>query len=167
MSTVLRIEQIIEDKRGPILTIDPDATAAVAARKMAAHHVGCLIVSDPEGQVVGILTERDIVDKVIAKSLDPGQTQVDGVMTKKVVTCGQHTPLAKAQQMMAKHGIRHLPIIDHGRPVGMISGRDILAHQLATVQAVVRRQSDLLNEVESEHPGITHLPRDDNGRIVF
>jgi len=68
---------------------------------------------------------------------------------------------------MADHNIRHLPIVESGRALGMISSRDVLAHQLATVQAVARQQSKLLHDLEHQHPGISHIVKDGFGRVVI
>ena len=68
---------------------------------------------------------------------------------------------------MAKHGIRHLPIVDDGVAVGMISSRDILAQELEASKAVIQHQSAVLKELERTHPGITKLQVSASGRIVI
>jgi len=163
------VEEIDRVKKGEcdVLTIDASATAVTAAEKMRHNHVGCLLVIDEKKGVVGILTERDITCKVVAVSADPAKTPVANIMTPKVVSCTMNTPLTKAQQLMAQFDIRHLPIIEGGSLVGMISSRDILAHQLSTVRAIARRQSKILNELEDRYPGITQLEKDPAGRIVI
>lgn len=166
MSTVMQVEQVA---RGPgrILTVHPQQTIVDAVRTMNQCEIGCLLVVDEREKIVGILTERDIISSVVGPSLDPATTLVEAVMTRKVVACSRDTSLARAQQVMADHSIRHLPIIENGRALGMISSRDILAHQLATVQAVARQQSRMLHELEHEHPGISHIVKDGSGRVVI
>jgi signal-transduction protein with cAMP-binding, CBS, and nucleotidyltransferase domain len=77
------------------------------------------------------------------------------------------TPLVLAQQTMTRHGIRHMPIQEDGKPVGMISNRDILAHQLVTAQNTVREQAEVFANLEAAHPGINRLKHDNSGRIVI
>jgi CBS domain-containing protein len=150
-----------------VLTVDPDQSVAEAAEKMRSHNIGCLVVIGQAERIVGILTERDIISKVVAVGGDAKDVLVAEVMTRKIVACSLDTPLSRAQQIMAQHGIRHLPIVENGRPVGMISSRDMLAHQLQAVQAVVRRQGMVLHQLEKEHPGITRIETDRAGRVVI
>ncbi len=150
-----------------VLAIRPNDSIASAAEKMSTHSVGCLLVTEAEGKIAGILTERDIIGKVVGKSLNTATTHVEQVMVRKLVACTMSTSITRAQQIMAEHGIRHLPIIEKGKPVGMISTRDILGHQLETVRALARRQSKLIRNLEEEYPGISHLTRDGTGRIII
>ena len=150
-----------------VLTIDADCTVAQAAQTMERHRVGCLLAVDCEKKVVGILTERDIVNEVVARSADPNEVPVCEIMTADVVSCDVDTSITKAQEIMARHSIRHLPILHAGEPVGMISIRDILAHQLSAVREIARQQSRVLQQLETQHPGITQLETDQAGRIVI
>ncbi len=152
---------------GRVLCAKTDDSISDAAKSMSENKVGSLLVTDDRGKTAGILTERDIISKVIGKSMSPDETRVFEVMTRKVVACTLGTTITRAQQVMAEHGIRHMPIIDDGKPVGMISTRDILNHQLATVQTIAQKQSELLNNLEQNHPGISRLSRDESGRIVI
>ncbi len=166
MSTVGRLKHAFN---GNVLTISPTDSIATAVRKMTSHQVGCLLVINEQGKVVGILSERDIISKVIDKSKSPEQTLVDDAMTRKVLTCTLNTPLTRTQQAMTRHRIRHMPVLDleDGKPVGMISSRDILSHQLESVRAFARQQSKVLNSLENEHPGITQVVHDNSGRVVI
>jgi len=166
MSPTTQVE-VIARTDGKVLMVKPGETVANAARLMADHHIGCLLVADEHEQVVGILTERDIIANVVSRSLDATRTHVTDVMTRKVVGCTMATPIPRAQQVMAEHGIRHLPIMENGKPVGMISSRDILSHQLATVRAIARRQSKIISELEGQHPGISKIKRDNSGRVII
>ena len=166
MSATTQVE-VIAKTDSKVLTVKPDDTVASAARTMTDRHVGCLLVADERERVVGILTERDIIANVVSKSQDPLHTHIADVMTRKVVGCTMATPIPRAQQVMAEHGIRHLPIMENGKPIGMISSRDILSHQLETVRAIARRQSKILNDLEGRHPGISKIDRDNSGRVII
>ncbi len=150
-----------------VVTITPDDLIKSAVSKMATHNIGSLLVIDDHGRIKGILTERDIVGKIVNNSKDPNRSRVSSVMTRRVITCSMDTPLVLAQQTMTKHGIRHMPILKDGRPVGMISNRDILAHQLVTARNTVRKQSEVFANLEAAYPGINRLKHDDSGRIVI
>jgi len=126
----------IASNQGQVATIRADRTAAEAAQVLSDRHVGCLIVVDEEGKIVGIVTERDLVRKTVAVSIDATDLLVREVMTEKVISCDFQTPIPDAQEMMAAHGIRHLPVVHDGRAVGMISSRDIIAHQMAANRAM-------------------------------
>ncbi len=151
----------------PILTTGPEATIETAAVIMRDNNVGCLVVINDRGDMLGIISERDIMTKVMARGMDPISALVGDVMVRKVVSCGLNTPLTEAQAIMADNGIRHLPIVWGGHPIGMISTRDIMAHQLSTVQAIVKRQMRVIDEVERTNPGITALCKDGDGRILI
>ncbi len=164
--TVSNIQELASTE-ATVLTIRPNDTVFSAAEKMFKNHIGCLLVSNEQMKIVGIVSERDIVVKVVVKGLDPKETAVDRIMTRKIVACTLNTSIPRAQRVMAEHGIRHIPVVENGVPVAMISSRDILSHQLATVRAIARKQSRVLNDLEEEHPGITELTRDNSGRIVI
>jgi signal-transduction protein with cAMP-binding, CBS, and nucleotidyltransferase domain len=120
-----------------------------------------------QGNIAGIVTERDIVTKVVATGGDPAFVRVADIMTAKVLAITPQVELAKAQQIMAQHDIRHLPVVDDGGLVGMISSRDIMAQQLSTAQDTIRVQSQRLQDIEKRYPGISRLQTDALGRIII
>jgi CBS domain-containing protein len=150
-----------------VLTIDPEAKVAAAAREMRDHRVGCLMVVNAQGRIIGVLGERDIVARVVAKGLDPAAVRVRDAMTRAIRFVGPGTTLEEAGRIMARSNVRHLPIIEDGAPAGMISSRDVLLHQLATANARARKGRRVLQDLEDEHPGITRLEIDHTGRIVI
>ncbi len=166
MAVVKQIERIVK-REGTVLTVDATETVAAAARRMTQNRIGSLVVVNPNGRIAGVVTERDILSKVVAACADPATVRVSAVMTPRVVACSPDTTITKAQQIMAGHGIRHLPIVEDGVLMGMISSRDILAHQLSATRAVVRRQSKIIHDLEREHPGITAIRRDPSGRVLL
>ena len=119
-----------------IATIRADETVAVAAQLMRDNNFGSLIIIGEPGEVAGIVTERDVVSRLVAGHADPQSTRVREIMSADVVWCSPTTPIAEANQMMVSHHIRHLPVIENGEPIGMISIRDILAHQLRVTDAM-------------------------------
>ena len=159
MSKVTRIEHLVK-RMGRVLTIEPSAPVAAAAKLMKSNGIGCLVVVDAN-EVVGIITERDIIEQVVATSADPATTEVRKIMTDYVVTCSLDTPISEAEQIMGAHSIRHLPIMEGGVSVGMVSSRDIFTHELQEaktrlaqaskqVRAAKEARSRLLSNVSYE-----------------
>jgi CBS domain-containing protein len=105
-------------------TISPQTTVREAARLMAHRRIGAAMVLS-EGHLVGIFSERDLTHRVIAPGLDPDTTRVAAVMTSNPVTIGPTDNASDALELMRTHGFRHLPVIDNGRAVGMVSVRDL------------------------------------------
>ncbi len=161
-----RVKSIMLSK-GEVLTILSDRPVREAAETMRDSKVGCLVVMHPGDRVAGIVTERDIVSKVVAESADPGEVRVSDVMSAKIFAVSPEASLAHARQVMSQYKIRHLPVIRDGKLEGLISSRDILSLELRTVQQVVQHQDQLLREAERKYPGITRVEVDPGGRIVI
>src|SRR5262245_48396434 len=102
------IRDILAIKGPLVLSIGPDATALDAAVLMNEHKIGSLVVL-ADGQFVGIITERDLLQRVLAECRDPAQTPVHEVMTDEVVCCRLHTTLEEARGVLKNRRIRHLP----------------------------------------------------------
>ena len=105
-------------------TITPQTTVRDATRLMAQRRIGAAMVLS-EGRLVGIFSERDLAHRVIAQGLDPDATLVSAVMTGNPVTIGPRDYAGDALELMRTHGFRHLPVVDGGRAVGMVSVRDL------------------------------------------
>lgn len=101
-----------------------------AAAKMFSHNVGCLIVTDDQGKFIGLVTERDI-SRHVAVSPDNGAgVKVSHIMTDHVVSAAPGITTGEARRIMTEHRIRHLPLVDNGAIVGILSARDIMGQQL-------------------------------------
>jgi CBS domain-containing protein len=152
---------------GAVVTVREADTASAAARKMARYDVGCVVVLGRDHGVTGILTERDIMTEVVAAGADPTSLPVSAIMTRDVISCRADTSIAKARRLMTGHGVRHLPIIEDGVPLGMLSSRDILAWQLSRARLVARRQRQALHRIEERHPDVSAWTHDPSGRVVI
>jgi len=129
------IEQVAQQP-GKLLTINENATVDEAAKKMTDNQIGCLVVFDAQDNFAGVLTERDMLAKILASSLPPDKVLVKHIMTTKAISCTIDTPIATIEQLMAEHKIRHVPIVEDGVPIGMVSSRDIIAYQLLSNKAM-------------------------------
>jgi CBS domain-containing protein len=106
------------------VTDSPTDSLVDAASRMWGQQTGSLLVMDGE-ELAGIVTERDVM-KAVARGVDLASTNVSTIMTTEVVTVTPDTPLHEAAQHMATRWIRHLPVIDNGRVVGIVSQRDLV-----------------------------------------
>ncbi|MGN6378601.1 MAG: CBS domain-containing protein [Gaiellales bacterium] len=108
-----------------VLTVEPTATLAAAARSMRDRNVGAAVVVDGRGDVAGIFTERDLL-RAIADSRDPDQDPVRSHMTADPITLpSDHAP-SEAAQIMSERKFRHIPVVDQGQLVGIVSIRDLV-----------------------------------------
>lgn len=107
-----------------VLSIEFNEPVALAARKMVKEHFGGIIVTQ-DGKVVGIITERDMVRKVLAKEQDIAKLKVEDIMSQPLITVDSSTRIDVASRLMSKNGIRRLVIVEHGRLVGIVTITDI------------------------------------------
>ena len=121
------VRSIIEDQK-PV-TASADITVASAARLMKEHRIGALLVIR-DGRLAGIFTERDALFRVVAEGRDPASTRVAEVMTPNPRTIAPDRPFGHALHMMYEGGFRHVPVVDDGRPLGVVSSRDALGPDL-------------------------------------
>jgi len=121
------VREILRSKGSHVWTISPASTALEAASIMNKHKIGALVVTD-EGRTVGMFTERDILQRVVAERLDPAETFVEDVMTTELACCSLETSLDEARGAMKNRRIRHLPVMaDDGKLLGLISIGDLNA----------------------------------------
>jgi len=134
---------IIVERPAEIITIRHNATIKAAAAKMFTNKVACLIVNNDNGDFIGVVTERDIVSRVVAASMDIEKTTIDEIMTTQVISCSPNTPSSKVREIMTSHQIRHLPIVYNKVVVGIVSTRDLMARQLLEDRAAAEEVATL------------------------
>jgi len=111
---------------GGIQTITPHASLAEAAKKMASQDIGSLPVCDEPRRVVGIITDRDITVRAVARGMDPNQTRVEDVMTRDVLSCSSESEVEDACELMERRQVRRLLVTGQDEaPVGIVSLGDI------------------------------------------
>jgi len=132
-----------------IMAISLDTTVKSAATLMFTSKIGCLIVNDQNGKFVGIVTERDIVTRAVASSLDPEKAPIIEIMTPHVVSCPVGTPTSKAREIMAENHIRHLPVVDNGVVVDILSARDLMGQLRLEDRAAAEEVAMLSNCLKS------------------
>jgi CBS domain-containing protein len=124
----------------PIHSVGPDASITECVRVMTAGKIGAVLVSEG-GRLIGIFTERDALNKVLAGNLDPGHTKVSEVMTKDPYCIDPTTTVGTAMQVITERRFRHLPVVDNGKVLGVVSSGDLtrwlVQDQLGEVQELI------------------------------
>lgn len=133
----LPIRSVMEPKK--FITAAPGTTVSQAARLMATRNTGAILVVE-DNQLSGILTERDMVFRVIATGLDPQATPVKAVMTANPKTLGPTESYGHALVIMQENGFRHLPVVENGRVIGIISSRNAMDPDMEEFVADQRRR---------------------------
>jgi CBS domain-containing protein len=123
MSYARPIGEILRNRA--LISVNPGMSVREAAQLMAREKIGALPVVR-EGRLVGIFTERDALVRVLARGLEPDKTPLSEVMTADPVTIDARRPFRHALQMMVDGGFRHVPVVESGSVVGIVSARDAL-----------------------------------------
>ena len=125
--------EVVHDQK--LVELPGTATVREAARLMAARNVGSVIVTARDGRLEGILTERDVVCRVVMPGRDPDHTRLHEVMTRDPDTIGPTEPAIEALRRMHDGGYRHLPVVDDGgRLIGVVSQRDFLGEEMTRLE---------------------------------
>ncbi|EEX13923.1 CBS domain protein [Citreicella sp. SE45] len=128
----MQVQQILKDKADDgVVTVTPDATVAAAAKVLAERRIGGVVVSEDGQTPLGILSERDIVRVLGTDGPDVLAWRVDALMTRDLKTCSRDDDSNVVLARMTKGRFRHLPVIEDGVMVGMISIGDVVAAQIS------------------------------------
>ena len=119
------VGNILDEKGSQVHTARPDVTVFEAVREMCRHRVGALLVTD-QNAPVGMISERDVMVRVILAGRDPATTTVGEVMSRDVVCVSREVRAAEAMAIVTQRRCRHLPVVDEGRVTGMISIGDLV-----------------------------------------
>ena len=135
----MTVRQVLLRKGSAVYTIPPQATVLEALKRLAQHDIGALLVMEGE-KLLGIFSERDYARKLVLLGRFSKDTRVEEVMTPEVVTVRPETDLAEAMRLMTEHRVRHLPVVEGGKVVGVISIGD-------AVKAIITEQEMLIAEL--------------------
>jgi CBS domain-containing protein len=134
MSTVAKI---LELKGREVVSIDADATVLDAAHRMNERRIGAVVVTHDD-KVIGIFSERDLLTRVVARQRDPATARVREVMTAPVACCDPRTTRDECRSVMRHRRVRHLPVVENDKLVGIVSIGDILVEEGAAQQETIR-----------------------------
>jgi CBS domain-containing protein len=130
------VQHILDKKGETVATIEGEATVLEAARRMNELHIGALVVTR-HGNVSGIVTERDILNRVVAVELWPARTFVKDIMTAPVACCRRDTAQLECRTVMRRKRIRHLPVVENERLVGIVSIGDVIEDENAEQEETI------------------------------
>jgi len=120
-----------------VVTVGANVNVRRAVRVMNDFEIGCLIVVE-NGSVVGILTERDVLKRVVDEGRKPEETLVKDVMSKPLITISSEASLENAIELMFKHKIKKLPVVENGKLVGLVTFTDLVRAEPTLIQTIRR-----------------------------
>ena len=138
----MTVKAILSSKRGDVITMEPAATLHAAIKTLHQNRIGAVIVVGADSRVAGILSERDIVRALGERGPSVLDEPVGQVMTRKVVTCGEADTVGSIMERMTDGKFRHVPVVDRGRLVGIVSIGDVVKYRLQEME----RESSALRE---------------------
>jgi CBS domain-containing protein len=143
---MITVGQILSEKGNSVWSVSPETYVVDALKEMAARDVGALLVMDHE-RLLGIVSERDHARKVGAAGRSPSETSVKEIMSTDLVTVHPPQAIGQCMTLMTERHVRHLPVLETGRVVGVISIGDV-------VKAVISEQEETIRQLEKYIHGI-------------
>jgi signal-transduction protein with cAMP-binding, CBS, and nucleotidyltransferase domain len=141
-------KDILAAKGKDIVGVSPDSTLLEALEKMADRNVGAVLVLDPSGDVLGIFTERDFARKIIIKGRAIETTKVREAMTERVLYVGPETKISDCMNLMTEKRVRHLPVMEGRKAIGIVSIGDVVKAILEQQQLLIHRQAAEIGQLE-------------------
>ena len=130
----MNVREILSIKGRDVVTIEPNSNLAAATRILAERRIGAVVVTGPEGRIVGILSERDIVTTLARHGFGALEMKISEVMTRKVTTCSPADTISSVMERMTAGKFRHVPVLEQGRIAGIISIGDVVKHRLMEME---------------------------------
>jgi CBS domain-containing protein len=131
---IMTVSTILGEKGREVVTIEPGANLAAAAKLLAEKRIGAVLVLGADRRLVGIMSERDIVQALAARGVAAFDEPVSQTMTRKVETCNESETIGSIMERMTNGKFRHVPVIEQGRLVGIISIGDVVKHRLQEIE---------------------------------
>jgi CBS domain-containing protein len=133
----LKVEDVmVED----VVTVEADANVKRAVELMNKYEIGCLIVTK-RGNPVGIVTERDMLTRVLAESLSPEKTKIADVMSRPLIVADPHMDIEQAARLMFKMKVKKLPVVSNGKLVGLVTLTDLARFQPQVIKILKKIQT--------------------------
>jgi CBS domain-containing protein len=140
----VRISTILRNKGHDVTTIDPDATLQAACDLLAARRIGAALVLDGDGRAVGVLSERDVVRAVAEQGAAALTMTVRERMSSPVQTCDPTDGIDRVMAFMTDHRIRHLPVVEDGVLIGIVSIGDVVKLRVDTLESETRALTEYI-----------------------
>lgn len=126
----MQVETILQSKGHTVQTVPIDAAVSDAIATLNTHRIGAVVVVDAKGRVAGILSERDIVRRLSGDPMKLLSSPVSAVMTPKVITTDSRASVSDLMELMTRHRVRHLPVVEGGELVGIVSIGDVVKRKI-------------------------------------
>lgn len=130
----MTVAAILAEKGHEVVTVGPTATVKETVELLADHRIGAAVVTDRTGRILGIISERDIVAALAESGAGALDREVRSVMTEKVVTCSERDTINAVMTRMTRGRFRHLPVVENGRMVGVVSIGDVVKRRIEDVE---------------------------------
>lgn len=130
----MTVSTILGEKGREAVTIEPGASLADAAKLLAEKRIGAVLILGADRRLVGIISERDIVQALAARGAAALDEQVSQSMTRRVETCNESETVGSIMERMTNGKFRHVPVVEQGRVVGIVSIGDVVKHRLQDME---------------------------------
>jgi CBS domain-containing protein len=130
----MHVETILQTKGTLVHKLTETGTLADAVHLLNAHNIGAIVITDNSGNIAGILSERDIVRQLGKNPSGTLTLSVSACMTRGLVTCERTTLIDEVMERMTRHRIRHMPVVEDGKLLGIISIGDVVKHKIEAVE---------------------------------
>jgi len=130
----MNVAAILKSKGREVFTAAPDTPLLEIAKLLGTHRIGCIVIAADDGKVAGIVSERDIVREIARAGASVLVEPVEACMTKAVVSCQESDTIDRLMGEMTAHRFRHMPVVDRGRLVGLVSIGDVVRMRIAEVE---------------------------------
>lgn len=137
------LRELIQGRSGAVAAIGREESVLDAARLMNERRIGSVVVLDGD-HVVGILTERDVLTGCVAAQRHPAATKVERIMTSPCIVCSPDDSIERARAIMTEKNIRHLPVVENGRLLGIVSSRDVMVNSHREQEETIQYLSEYL-----------------------
>ncbi|MGJ4856047.1 CBS domain-containing protein [Labrys sp. KB_33_2] len=140
----MTVAQILKGKGRDIVALSPDATIAEASRTLAEKRIGAVLITHKNGSIAGILSERDVVRALAKASAEGFEHPVSKHMTAKVETVHEQDTIPHIMERMTAGKFRHMPVVENGLPVGIVSIGDVVKFRLAEMEAEAKAMREYI-----------------------
>jgi CBS domain-containing protein len=130
----MTVTTILSTKGRNVVSIEPTANLLTAAKLLAAHRIGAVVVLGAQARLAGIVSERDIVRAIAERDTAALDEKVSQVMTREVLTCTVNEPIDSIMERMTAGKFRHMPVLDKDRLVGIVSIGDVVKHRVSEME---------------------------------
>jgi CBS domain-containing protein len=130
----MNVAAILKEKGREVFTTTPDTTLLDIATLLGSRRIGCIVVTGIDGKVIGIVSERDIVREIARAGTKVLKEPVASCMTKAVVSCREADTIDRIMAEMTTHRFRHMPVVERGRLVGLVSIGDVVKMRIAEAE---------------------------------